>query len=67
LATEPSDIPGSLLDIIFKRICIALLESPQDGYTLEHFPNPQDHHPNEVEEQSNHGEELHTPPVYTCT
>src|SRR6266436_9501773 len=49
---ERSDIPGALLDIIVERISIALLQRPQGGCTLEHFPNTQDHHSNEVEEQS---------------
>jgi hypothetical protein len=60
---EGSDIPRALLDIIFKRILVALLERPQGGCTLEHFPNTEDYHPDEVEEQSNHGEELHAQPV----
>jgi hypothetical protein len=52
-----------LLDIIVKRIGIALLERSQGGYALHHFPHTQDDHPDEVEEQSNHGKELHAPPV----
>jgi hypothetical protein len=63
---EGSDIPEALLDIIFKRIFVALLERPQSGGALSYFPNTEDDYPDEVEEQSNHGEELHTPPVYKC-
>src|SRR5215813_15123314 len=63
---ERPDIPGSLLDIIFKRIFVALLERAQRGCTLHHFPHTQYHHPDEVEEQSHHGKELHAPPVYRC-
>jgi hypothetical protein len=63
---ERSDIPGPLLDIIVKRIFVALLERPQGGCPLHHFPKTQDHHPDKVEEQSNHGEDFHAPPVYRC-
>ncbi len=67
--TQPekrSDIPGPLLDIIVERIWVALLEIPQGGCTLPHLPNPQDYHPDEVEKQTNHGEELHARPMYRC-
>jgi hypothetical protein len=46
---EVPDIPGALLDIIVERIGIALLEIPQGGCTFHHFPNTQDHHPDQVE------------------
>src|SRR6266478_1362852 len=55
---ERSDIPGSLLDVIVKRLFVALPERPQRGCTFHHFPNPQDHDPHEVEDQTNHDEEL---------
>src|SRR5215468_4812133 len=45
-------IPGSLLDIIVKRIWVALLEIPQGCCASCHFPNPKDYHPDDVEEQS---------------
>lgn len=61
---EVPDIPGPLLDIIFKRIFVTLPERPQGGCTLHRFPTPQDDHPDQVEKQTNHGEELHAPPVY---
>jgi hypothetical protein len=46
---ERPGIPGALLDIIVESICVALPEMPQSGSALRHFPNPQDHHPEEVE------------------
>jgi len=58
------DIPGSVLDIIVKRIGIALLERSQGGGTLHHFPHTQNYHPDEVEQQSKQDEELHERPTY---
>ena len=49
---QESGIPGSLLDIIVKRIWVALLEVPQGCCASRHFPNPKDYHPDDVEEQS---------------
>ena len=63
---ERADIPGSLLHIIVKRIFGALLERSQGGCPLHHFPYTQDDHPDEVEQQSNHGEKLHAPPLSRC-
>ena len=63
---EGSDIPGSLLDIVFERICVVLPEIPQEGGTLHYFPHTQDDHPDEVEKQSKYGENLHAPPEYRC-
>jgi hypothetical protein len=60
---QGSGIPGSLLDIIVKRIWIALLEIPQGCCVSRHFPNPKDHHPDDVEEQSKQYEALHTRPM----
>jgi hypothetical protein len=41
-----------MLDIIFERIFVALPEIPQVCGASRHFPNTQDHNPEEVEEKS---------------
>jgi len=56
---EGSGIPGAVLDIIVERIFVALPEMPQRGSASRHSSNPQDHHPEEVEEQSKYSDDLH--------
>ena len=56
---EGSGIPGSVLDIIVEGIFVALSEMPQRGSAPRHFPNPQDHNPEEIEEKSKYGDDLH--------